>query len=226
MIMMQQTAEHPKYKYAKEAFTSTMLDKHEDVLAKVGAIYAQGIMNAGGQNVTTRLVNAKGHIRMQSVVGTLVFTQFWFWFPLSNFLSIAMSPTAVICLNKDLKMPKIELKSNAPPSKFAYPPATEPPKEKSKDKVETAVLSITSKAKAAKAKEEKEKAKKDDDAMEVEGQPADAAATDAEMTDASKEDKATEEKAADEKATFMMLSNPARVLKDQMSVVELDADGR
>ena len=105
------------------------------MLAKLGAIYATGIMNAGGQNVTTRLVNAKGHVRMQSVVGMLVFTQFWFWFPLGHFLSIAMTPTAVICLNKNLKMPQIELKSNATPSKFAYPPATEPPKAKSKDKV-------------------------------------------------------------------------------------------
>jgi 26S proteasome regulatory subunit N2 len=230
MIMMQQTADHPKYKYTKEAFKTTMMDKHEDVLAKVGAIYGQGIMNAGGQNVTTRLVNANGHIRMQSVVGTLVFTQFWFWFPLGNFLSIAMSPTAVICLNKNLKMPKIELKSNAPPSKYAYAPATEPPKEKSKDKIETAVLSITSKAKAAKAKDDKEKAT-EVDSMEVDAKPADAAKDESAKTDVGGDTEMTDDaKSAEttpvESATFTMLSNPARVLLPQMAVVELEGDSR
>lgn len=42
---------------------------------------------------------------MPSVVGLLVFTQFWFWFPLSHFLSLAFTPTAIIGLNKDLKVP-------------------------------------------------------------------------------------------------------------------------
>lgn len=41
---------------------------------------------------------------MPSVVGVLVFTQFWFWFPLSHFLSLAFTPTCVIGLNKDLKV--------------------------------------------------------------------------------------------------------------------------
>lgn len=104
LIMMQQPAGHPKYKVATELFKTTISNKHEDILAKYGAIYASGIMAAGGQNVTTQLVNGEGHVRMQAVVGMLVFTQFWFWFPLGHFLSLAMTPTAVICLNKNLKV--------------------------------------------------------------------------------------------------------------------------
>ena len=34
------------------------------------------------------------------VVGMLVFTQYWYWFPLSHFLSLAFQPTAIIGLNK------------------------------------------------------------------------------------------------------------------------------
>jgi 26S proteasome regulatory subunit N2 len=33
---------------------------------------------------------------MLGVVGMLVFTQYWYWFPLSHFLSLAFQPTAVI----------------------------------------------------------------------------------------------------------------------------------
>jgi hypothetical protein len=43
-------------------------------------------------------------------------------------------------------MPKMDLVSKAPPSKFAYPPKLEPPKEKDKSKVATATLSVTNKA--------------------------------------------------------------------------------
>mmetsp|Transcript_1003 Transcript_1003/g.3365 ORF Transcript_1003/g.3365 Transcript_1003/m.3365 type:complete len:201 (-) Transcript_1003:1811-2413(-) len=141
-----------------------------------------------------------------------------------------MSPTAVICLNKDLKMPKIELKSTAVPSKFAYPPATELPKEKAKDKVETAVLSTTSKAKAAAAKAKGEQKKKDGEpeAMEVESEAKgdDSKDGDAKGTNGDAKEGEGGEAAEAAQATFTILSNPARVLPPQMSVVELEAGGR
>jgi len=59
-------------------------------------------------------------------------------------------------------MPKMELRSNAKPSTFAYPPNLEEKKDAKKDKVETAILSITAKQK----KKEAEK-KKDEEKMEV-----------------------------------------------------------
>lgn len=61
-------------------------------------------------------------------------------------------------------MPNIEFRSNAKPSQFAYPPPLEDKKEKAKEKVETAVLSITAKQKKKEA-EKKEK----EDKMEVVG---------------------------------------------------------
>ena len=56
-------------------------------------------------------------------------------------------------------MPNIEFRSNAKPSQFAYPPPLEDKKEKAKEKVETAVLSITAKQKKKEA-EKKEKEEK------------------------------------------------------------------
>lgn len=61
-----------------------------------------------------------------------------------------------------MQMPKCELRSNAKPSTFAYPPPLEEKKDKAREKVETAVLSITAKQK------KKEAEKKDkDEKMEV-----------------------------------------------------------
>ena len=47
-------------------------DKHEDMLAKLGAILAQGIIDAGGRNMTVSLQSRTGHTNMMAVVGMLV----------------------------------------------------------------------------------------------------------------------------------------------------------
>jgi len=54
--------------------------------------------------VTISLQSKSGHLNMPAIVGTAVFTQFWYWFPLTHFLSLAFTPTAIIGLNKDLKV--------------------------------------------------------------------------------------------------------------------------
>ena len=106
------------------------------------------------------LQTRSGQTDMAAVVGLLVFTQFWYWFPLAHFLSLAFQPTALIGLNKELKMPKIEFLSNAAPSVFGYPPPMEEKKGDKKEKVEKAILSITSKKNkrdAAKTTDKEEK---------------------------------------------------------------------
>ena len=50
-------------------------------------------------------------------------------------------------------MPVVDMRSNAKPSQYAYPPPLEAPKEKEKEKVTTAVLSTTAKAKKREKKE-------------------------------------------------------------------------
>ena len=137
----------------------------EDVMAKFGAILAQGIIDAGGRNVTVSLQSRTGHTSMLGVVGMLVFTQYWHWFPLSHFLSLAFQPTAVIGLNSNLDMPVMKLKSSAKPSVYGYPANLEEKKKEDKEKVTTAVLSITNKQKKKEA--EKKKGKDGDEKMDV-----------------------------------------------------------
>lgn len=206
MIMIQQTEVIcPKVNQFRQLYAKVISDKHDDVMAKFGAILAQGILDAGGHNVTICLQSRTGHTHMPTVVGVLVFTQFWFWFPLSHFLSLAFTPTCVIGLNKDLKMPKVQYKSNCKPSTFAYPAPLEVPKEKEKEKVSTAVLSITAKAK----KKEKEKEKKEDEKMEVE------------ETEKKEEKEKEKEKKKEPEPNFQLLENPARVMPAQLKVLSI-----
>merc|ERR1711963_177216 len=85
----------------------------------------------------------------------LVFTQYWYWFPLSHFLSLAFTPSCVIGLNDNLDIPVFKIKSNAKPSTYAYPAPLEEKKKEDKEKVATAVLSITAKQKKKEADKSK-----------------------------------------------------------------------
>lgn len=163
MILIQHTDQtSPKTSFFRSLYHEVITNKHEDVMAKYGAILAQGIIDAGGRNVTVSLQSRTGHTNLQAVVGMLIFTQYWYWFPLAHCLSLAFTPTCVIALNSDLKMPKIELKSAAKPSLYAYPAPMEEKKAEEREKVATAVLST-----AARQKRRETVDKRDDDKMDI-----------------------------------------------------------
>lgn len=135
-----------------------ILDKHEDTMSKMGAILASGILDAGGRNVTIRLLSKTKHDKVTAVVGLAVFSQFWYWYPLIYFVSLSFSPTAFIGLNHNLKVPRFEFLSHAKPSLFEYPKPTIVPTTTSSVKLPTAILSTSARAKARAKKEAENKA--------------------------------------------------------------------
>ncbi|KAK4702398.1 26S proteasome regulatory subunit N2, partial [Phenoliferia sp. Uapishka_3] len=185
MILIQQNeASNPKVGSVRKIFEKMVGDKHEDAMAKFGAALSQGIIDAGGRNVSISLGNKSGSPNMPAVVGMVLFTQFWYWFPLAHLLSLSFTPTAIIGVNKDLQIPKFDFVSNTRPSLFAYPPATKPPTKVAVEKVETAVLSTTVKASArAKAKEQAS-----GDSMDTDDKPAEPKASTTEDTEMKTDD--------------------------------------
>ncbi|CDH53515.1 probable rpn2-26s proteasome regulatory subunit [Lichtheimia corymbifera JMRC:FSU:9682] len=222
MVLIQQTdATNPKVAGVRKQFEKIISDKHEDSMAKFGAAIAQGIMDAGGRNVTISLVSRNGHANMPAIVGTAVFTQFWYWYPFTHMLSLAFTPTAVIGLNKNLETPKFEFVSNARPSLFAYPPQIKPPSATVVEKVATAVLSTTAKAKARAKKSEKEKG----DMMDVDKeQPA--AASSSTAAAPSKEDTKEEKPKKKREENFEVLQNMARVVPAQFKYISFKEESR
>ncbi|XP_042036573.1 26S proteasome non-ATPase regulatory subunit 1 homolog A-like isoform X1 [Salvia splendens] len=104
-----------------------IMDKHEDNMSVMGAILASGIIDAGGRNVTIKLLSKTKHDKRTAVVGLAVFSQYWYWHPFIYFISLAFSPTALIGLNYDLNTPKFNFLSQAKPSLFEYPKPTTVP---------------------------------------------------------------------------------------------------
>jgi len=148
-----------KIKAFREKLVSIVGDKHQTTLTKMGAILAGGIIDVGGRNCTLNLGSKNGFTKMTSAVGTVLWLQHWYWFPMMHMFSLAITPTYTIGLNRDFKFPKnFEIVCNAKASHYAYPKKLEEKKEEKKKRVETVTLSITAKSKARlarkKAKEE------------------------------------------------------------------------
>ncbi|KAK9329312.1 armadillo-type protein [Lipomyces starkeyi] len=247
MIYIQQNEKTtPKVTSVRKTFAKIISEKHEDAMAKFGAALAQGIIDAGGRNVTISLENRQtGTLNMKAIVGVAVFLQFWYWFPLTCFLSLSFTPTAIIGVRSDLKIPEFSFFCNAKSSKFDYPPKTEEQTSKAPEKVATAVLSTTARAKARAKKSEKEKAEaememevdeKEPTAIEAEEEPSkmevDGAEKEQEDEPAEDEEEDYDEEIAEDEIEDKQdikgykVQNMSRVLPAQLKYISFSRDER
>ncbi|KAJ8620332.1 hypothetical protein MRB53_028861 [Persea americana] len=206
-----------------------VLDKHEDTMSKMGAILASGILDAGGRNVTIKLLSKTNHDKITAVVGLAVFSQFWYWYPLVYFISLSFSPTAFIGLNYDLNVPKFEFLSHAKPSLFEYPRPITPPTATSAVKLPTAVLSTSAKAKARAKKEADQKASVVEKIFVEEasaGSSSRKGPKSSEKNGSSMQVDSPSEKRKEAEPSFEILTNPARVVPAQEKYIKFLEESR
>jgi len=245
MIYMEQsdTSNSRKIRSFRERLTTTIGDKHQSTLTKMGAILSTGILDAGGRNCSLVLGSGNGFTKMTTAVGLALWLQHWHWYPMMHMMSLALTPTLTIGLNKDFKYPKnFEVLCNSKPSVFAYPKKLEEKKEEKKKRVETVTLSTTAKNKARlarkKAKEEgdhgptdMEVDKEDTEAIKDAGPDEKKEATEAKDGEAETmeiegvEEKKPKKKREPEPKSFR-LQNPSRITNSQKEVCEFDLDQR
>lgn len=229
MILIQQNENlNPRVASVRTAFEKTLNDKHEDAMAKFGAALAQGLIDAGGRNVTIGLQSRGGSANMPAIVGMALFTQFWYWFPMAHFASLAFTPTALIGLDRELRIPAFDFKSNARPSFFAYPQPAKKESEKKVEKVETAVLSTTAKAQQRQRVKEREKAREErGDSMEVDDvKKPEAAKVENDEKTSDKETKKLKRERKPAEPSFSMVPNFSRVVPAQLKYVDFPPESR
>ncbi|KAG8533085.1 uncharacterized protein KY384_001868 [Bacidia gigantensis] len=181
MIMIQQNeAMNPKVSSIRKTLQKAIGDRHEDAMTKFGSAIALGIIDAGGRNCTISLQTQTGNLHMPGIVGMAVFTQYWYWFPLTHFLSLSFAPTSVIALNQELEVPNFKFHSATRPSLFDYPPEQETKTEDAPEKVKTAVLSTTAQAKRRAQKKEKQQRR---ESMDIDQTPTAPKANDSDKMD-------------------------------------------
>ncbi|KAG5221618.1 proteasome regulatory particle base [Salix suchowensis] len=234
MVLVQQSeVTSPSFASTRALYQKIVSDKHEDPVARFGAALGQGLIDAGGRNVTISLSSRAGSRNTSAIVGMVLFCQFWYWYPLAHCACLAFQPTGIIGLNGDLKAPQFEFISNARPSMFAYPVDTQPPKKEAVAKVATAVLSTTAKVKAR----EKRKANSEGDVIDTDEKSK--AEGDVEMRDEGASgkhrdvspidglsDEAKPSTSKRKEPSFEMLPNLSRVTPAQMAYISFPNDCR
>ncbi|KAK0712834.1 armadillo-type protein [Lasiosphaeria miniovina] len=156
MIMVQQNeVMNPKVAAIRKTLKKVVGDRHEDAMTKFGASIALGIIDAGGRNCSIGLQTQTGNLNMAGIVGMAVFTQYWYWFPFTHFLSLSFVPTSMIGLDHDLEIPRFKFHCATRPSLFDYPPEQEVKAEEGPAPVTTAILSTTAQAKRRAQKKER-----------------------------------------------------------------------
>ncbi|KAI0563387.1 26S proteasome regulatory subunit RPN2 [Gracilaria domingensis] len=225
LVFMHHTEERsPKSVLMRKNLESTWGAKLEDVITRFGAVVAAGIADAGGRNGVIALTSANGHPRMTAIVGLAMFSQFWYWFPLVHFIGLTIKPAALICLNKDLKMPKMKVKSDVSEDLYAYVPSGPPEKAKEVSSAPKAILSVTAKS-LAREKRRAAARKKDADAKSS-SRVAEKAETKKEEAPETEDDKTNKEDSKKKSpAPFTVLENPCRVLPAQEKYITWDVPG-
>lgn len=170
---------------ARKFFESVAGSRYEEPIARFGAILAQGIIDAGGRNAALALSapGAPQHNSLFGICGSMLFCQFWYWYPCLAFLGLGLQPTGMLAVDGTLEPPVLSFCSAAPPHLFAYPEATKEAAAVAPKKLSTAaaVLSTTAKAAARAKKAGKMDVDEPDlgstDALPMEEEPAAGAAT-------------------------------------------------
>lgn len=206
MIMVQQNeVMNPKVSSIRKTLRRVVGDRHEDAMTKFGAALALGIIDAGGRNCTIGLQTQTGNLNMTGIVGMAVFTQYWYWFPFTLFLSLSFSPTAVIGLDHDLEIPDFRFHCAARQSLFDYPPEQEVKAEEGPALIATAILSTTAQAKRRAQKKERAQRR---ESMDVDSTPA-KGGDKMDVDDEKKKEDPKEKKETDEKeATTAVTTTP------------------
>lgn len=202
MIMVQQNeVMNPKVASVRKTLKKIVGDRHEDAMTKFGCALALGIIDAGGRNCTIGLQTQTGNLNMAGIVGMAVFTQYWYWFPFTHFLSLSFTPTSMIGLDHDLEIPSFKFHSATRPSLFDYPPEQEVKTDEAPTLIATAVLSTTAQAKRRAQKKERAQRYESMDIDQTPTTPKTSAPAEDKMDvdeDSGKEKKSDEEKKAGE----------------------------
>ncbi|KAK4537155.1 hypothetical protein CDCA_CDCA11G3180 [Cyanidium caldarium] len=224
-------------------------DKHEDVLAKFGAALALGIIDAGGRNAEIALRSRlTGSLRPGAVVGMTLFTQYWYWFPMTHCLCLALRPAAAIAVNDQMQLLRVRWETEGGAEaqrKYTYAVMYEEEGGRSEKRREKTVLSVTAKADQLKKArmaggrgehEERLRAalaahapsggndEGDAEQMQVEEdkKEKDGKKESAQQPTANDEPSSASEGVAEESAEALrLLENPARVLAEQEPLVQL-----
>ena len=106
MIMMHLNEEKvPASKTVRDSLLAVINNsKSIDQLVRFGAIIGIGLIDAGGKNMAVSYFTSDGSIRIYSIVGMLLFSASYYWYPLIGFVTMSLVPSAIIAVKDDFSV--------------------------------------------------------------------------------------------------------------------------
>lgn len=105
MILMQVNAkDDPFYKRIVVHMHSMTKRKSESGAARFGALLGRSLLDACGKNGFVSIFGMSGDLSHKSVCGAILFSQYWYWYPLVPFITLCMRPTLLLAVDTDLNM--------------------------------------------------------------------------------------------------------------------------
>ena len=206
MVLIQATTkEVPRLEKITRKILDRITDARDEVMSKMGAILAMGIVNAGGRNVTIARDGFK------AAAGLTAFSLYWYWTPVVHFLTLAFAPTAVITLDQSLEKVSLKLRSDAPPSMFAYPENMKAADTVSDAKDTPASVLAYGKNRLDVSKQMELEKQQQKEKMEVEEE---------------EQEKKKKKKKMEDEAKFEIIETPCRVTPRQRKVVKFEPSER
>lgn len=167
--------------------------------------------------MTIGLTSNAGFRKMASIVGVMLSLQYWYWYPLMHFMSLSFTPTSMIGLDGEMRMPvDFSATCHKKASMFAYLKPLEEKKDEEKKRIKTVELSTSAKARARRKKLDRQKSGGSETMDVVEEKKEET------EEEEKKEDKKEEKKEENEPETFVV-SNPSRITRAQRPFVTFNS---
>ena len=101
-----------------------------------------GIMSAGGQNIQLSPFTNMGYLSIKKLAGLLIFSHYWFWYPFTQYLSLAFDTTELILINDKFDVIDETIESSLSPESQDYYDNFKPSSFNDIGRVHSAVLSF------------------------------------------------------------------------------------
>jgi len=156
---------------------------------------------------------------MGAIVGMALFTQYYYWFPMTHFINLAVEPCLMMGIDSNMKVvSNYSVQSNASPTMFAYPKGVKLQEKSAVKTAQTAVLSTHSRAKAKLTKQTTELTKQTSE-MKIDDLPADKEKTDVELQKERELELEKEKEKIEAAQTEETLNNPCRIQPRQQEFI-------
>jgi len=118
----------------RKEFLKVVKSRQEDPMVRFGGLLAIGLANSGGGNVRISMINgtprgtsstAIHQLNITGCMGLMLFANYWFWYPLINCITLAMSHVMTCGITYRLQVPQDYcVWDTKAPADFDYPEDT------------------------------------------------------------------------------------------------------